>query len=414
MADSQIPQRDEDVVAYTAFGGVRNDVSPERFSPSDLEAAVNVNLDKSGRIARRPGYTLQRAGATHSLWADEQGRIGLCVADGALQWIFSDMSLRVLALLQDTAAPMRFTKVNDRIYASNATDTFVVENGRARSWGLPVPPLPGVAVTVGDMPAGGYQFVLTYLRDDGQESGAGLAGVVEVPDGAGLDFELPVPTDPAVVAKALYLTAPNGEVLYRAALFPAAAASGSYTNATTELGVPILTQYRQAAPAGQLVAYYRGRIFVAVGSVLFWSDPHSYELFDLRRYIDLEDRITMLAPMTDKEQSDSGLSSGFFIGTARSCGVLAGMTPDDFQYVPKVSYGAIEGALASVDGALFRDGNTGARPLPMWLTTDGICVGMPDLAVHNLTRSRYRFAEGGMGAALFMDGPNRFIATGNL
>ena len=156
-------------------------------------------------------------------------------------------------------------------------------------------------------------------------------------------------------------------------------------------------------------------MYVAVGDVLYPSSSFGYELFDLREYIPLDGRITLLAPLTDKEMIiDRGLGSGLFIGTDRSCGVLAGTSPENFQYVPKSDYGAIPGALAYVDGALFGDDSLGARQLPMWLTTQGICIGMPEMAIRNLTRSHYTIPAAGLGAALFMPGPNRFLATANL
>jgi hypothetical protein len=82
--------------------------------------------------------------------------------------------------------------------------------------------------------------------------------------------------------------------------------------------------------------------------------------------------------------------------------------------VPKTPYGAIEGALDFVDGSLFGDDSAGAKQLPVWLTTQGLCVGLPDMTIRNITRSKYVFAAAGQGAALFMPGPNRFIASANL
>ena len=64
-------QRDPDVVSYEAFRGLRNDVDPERFSQADLTIAQNIDLDKTGRIARRPGFTSKYSGTPHSLWAKD-------------------------------------------------------------------------------------------------------------------------------------------------------------------------------------------------------------------------------------------------------------------------------------------------------------------------------------------------------
>lgn len=146
---------------------------------------------------------------------------------------------------------------------------------------------------------------------------------------------------------------------------------------------------------------------------MFYSEPFAYEWFDLRNYIVLDGQVTLMAAMEDKERSGEGQHSGFFVGTDRSCGTLIGSSPEDFQYVPKTTYGAILGAATYVDGSLFADNAAGARPLPMWLTTQGLCVGMPDMEIRNLTRTKYSFPASGQGAAVFMAGPNRFISTCN-
>lgn len=413
MADNQTLQRDQDVVTYEAFTGLRGDVTPERFGPSDLAVGDNVDLDKSGRLSRRDGYTLKLAGAVRSLWADEQQDWCLFVMSGTLWRLNRDYSTVPLRALAATNARMTYARVNDRIYFMNGVDSGVIEclSGAVRSWGLPVPPLPALTRGVGLMPAGTYQYVMTWVRRDGQESGAPLAGSITVPDGSMLTGRLPTPTDPDVVAANFYLSTPNGDVLYFAQT-----TSGNtfqYGNDTTELSLPLATQFLQAPPAGQAVAYYRGVMYVAVGDTIYPSTGYGYELFDLREYIPLDGRVTLLAPFVDKEMYETGKNSGIFVGTDRSCGALVGSGPKEFQYVPKTPYGAIEGALDFVDGSLFGDDSAGARQLPMWLTTQGLCVGQQDMTIRNITRSKFNFAAAGQGAALFMPGPNRFLASAN-
>lgn len=413
MADNQTQQRDQDVVVYSAFKGLRNDVSAERFDNDDLVIASNCDLDKSGRLSRRTGFTKQIAGQVHSMWADDAQSICLFAAGSQLKRLAFDLSTTVLRTLAGVGARISYIKTNDNVYFSNGVDTGIIQNGAARSWGMSVPSLPTPAITVGAMPAGDYQFTMTYVRRDNQESGAPLAGLVSVPAGGGLSLALPVSADPDVAYKRIYLSTPNGDALYLALIVMNSITSTIYSESTTELNLPIDTQFLQPAPAGQLVAYYRGRMFVAVGDILYPSEPYAYELFDYRNFIPMDGPITMLAAMEDKERSGDAQHSGFFVGTDRSCGVIVGAEPNDFQYVPKTNYGAILGALDFVDGSVFGDNSLGARSLPMWLTTQGICVGKPDMEIQNLTRTKYGFTAAGQGAALFMPGPNRFIVTSN-
>lgn len=413
MADSTQSDRDQDVVAYQAFSGLRNDVNPERFGPGDLELALNVDLDKSGQLSRRDGYTNVATGAKHSLWSDDAETMCLFVDGNQLMLMQPDYSGMPLTTLTGLDLRMSYTKVNDTVYFSNGVDIGVLENGAVRSWGLQVPTLPGVALTVGAMPAGDYQFTMTFFRADGQESGAPLAGLISVPAGTGLAFTLPVSPDPTVTSKAIYLSTPNGNTLYLAVLTGNQATSAFYANDTNELTLPCSTQFLGPPPPGQLVAYYRGRAYTANGDLLYPSSSFGYELFDQREYIQLDGRVTLLAIMEDKERLGEGQHSGFFVGTDRTCGTIVGTEPQDFQYIPKTTFGAVFGAMDYVDGSIFADGATGARMLPMWLTTQGICVGMPDMDIRNLTRTKYMFPASGQGAAVFMPGPNRFIATSN-
>lgn len=420
--DNQAAERDQDVITYETFSGLRNDVSPERFGPGDLYIANNIDLDRTGRMSRRAGFTNVLPGPIHSVWSSDEEDQCLFVSGGQVTQLNPDFTSSPLALLTAPLEPVSFVKVNDRVYFANGVDTGVVEQGAVRSWGIAPPLLPGVEVISGAMFAGQYQVAMTYFRSDAQESGAVMAATVAVPANGGLALTLPVSTDPGVSAKGVYISPANGEDLYLAAIIPNDQINAQFLGQGLDLDLPLVTQFLQQAPAGQLVAYYRGRLFVAQGDVLYPSEPFAYEQFDPRNYIQMDSRITMLAPMTDKELSDAGRSSGFFVGTDRSSGVLVGSSPEDFQYVPKTDYGAVFGALDFVDGSLF-DTAVGTRKLPIWLSTQGICVGMPDMAVQNLTRSKFgdtpsrpggAFMQAkGRGAALFLAGPNRFIATCN-
>ena len=412
-ADRSPSDRDQDVVTYRVFAGLRNDVDPERFDAPDLAYAVNCDLDKSGRLARRSGYASVLAGASHSLWSWDD-TIALFMQGSTLYRLNPDYSKTALAIGLTSGLRMSYWRANSRVYFSNGIQTGIWENGTIRSWGLPVPALPGCSLTVGSMPAGTYQYVATYFRSDGQESGAGVAGSIAVPEGGGLIFNLPDSTAPGVTSKGIYLTTPNGDILFQALVVPQGGGAVAYQGDTSELSTELKTQFAQAAPGGQKIAYYRGYMLVADDATIYPSLPYAYELFDLRRFIPADSRVTMLAPMEDKEIHESeGRNSGLFIGTDRSCGVLVGSDPSNFQYVPKLDYGAIDGAVDYVDGALFESGATGARPLPMWLTTQGICVGMPGMEIRNLTRTKYGFTAAGRGAAMFQPGPNRFVAVSN-
>ena len=398
-------QRDPGIVAYEAFSGLRNDVEPHRFGLSDLAVGTNIDIDESGGVARRTGRVLARGGASHSLWSD--GTLALFVEGSSLKRLntnYSDATLRTGLTAGQT---MRYQQVNDRVYFSNGTETGVVQDGRVRSWGLPVPPLPAAQAVVGEMPAGSYQYTLVGLRNDGQQSGAPMAGVIALDAGAGIRFTLPAVNDPDLTAWGVYLSPPNGDALYLAALAAAGAHTVDYLNDTAELALPLDTQFMGPPPAGHMLGYFRGRMFVAVGDTIFYSEPGAYELFDLRHFISFDSRVTMIAPIEDRD------NPGVFVATETSTGWIRGVDADSFAFVPGANYGAIPGAMAMVDGAMFADHAAGARMLPMWLSTEGLCIGMPGGTVQNLTRSKFKFTARGSGCALFKPDSTQFVAVTN-
>src|SRR5450759_1304351 len=70
----------QDPVVFSKFGGIRNNTPAENFALSDLQAAVNCDVDNDEGIMTRGGQTLRLSGAYHSLWS----RDDVClIADGA-------------------------------------------------------------------------------------------------------------------------------------------------------------------------------------------------------------------------------------------------------------------------------------------------------------------------------------------
>lgn len=404
--DAQFISDDRVTTRYAEFTGLRNNITSERFGLTDMATASNVDIDYSGRVALRPGYTATAAtGSHHSLWSDNSRCFSVLGSN-----LVEHSSTYVPTAIKALSAPllrMSFSKVNDQIYFSNGVDNGVIAGGSTRTWGLRVPAPVGVTVTAGDMPAGTYQFTVTHSRSDGQESGSALAGSLTVPLGSALVFDVPASSDPSVVTKTVYLSTPNGDTMFAAVFLPNATTTTTYSGDTTELSEPLETQFLGPPPAGQLTCYYRGQLFVAVDDVLYPSEPYAYELFDYRKYMPMDGRITMLASIENNDDN-----SGLFVGTDRNCGVLIGST--DFRYVKKTEYGVIEGSLAYVDGSVFGDGSSNTGELPIWMSAKGLCVGLPQMEVKNLTHSRYNVEAGGRGAACFIPETNKFIATFNL
>jgi hypothetical protein len=297
---------------------------------------------------------------------------------------------------------MHYLRIGPRVYYSNAAESGVIENGISRSWGLTPPIRISATETAGMLRAGRYQFALTYMRSDGQESGSSLAGVLELSTTGGLNFSsLPVSTDSDVVAKVLYLTKVNGETLLRRAEIPNATTSFAVRDEGTST-LPIKTQHLNAPPAGRFLAVYNGRIVLATDRGIAYSEPYAYELFDRRAILPLEGSVTMVAPVKD----------GVFVGTDIATIYLEGDDLSRCVLVDKAAYGVIPGTLAYSQSSAFGDGSKDGN-LAIWASDQGLCAGADDGTFRNLTQDRFAYPKQPYGAAFFRQhrGMNQYIAV---
>ena len=381
-----------------AFAGIKNTVDAERLETGDLVTANNVDLDDTGKLSRRNGYAQNVAGAVHSLWAD--GDLCLFVYGASLKRLATDYSSTTLRTGLTPNARMTYWNEHGKTYYSNGIETGIIENGVSRSWGLPVPGLPMAENTVGNLPPGVYQYTLTYVRTDGQESGATLAGQVNVTDG-GVSFTLiPVSDDDGVAYKVIYLTPANGDVLYQALILANDDTTATYSDDGLNLQMPLRTQFMQGAPAGQIVAYYKGRAYVVDGNIIYPSQPFSPELFDVREFIQYPERITIFAPVED----------GIWLGTEKKVWFLPGSGPEDFTPKEKADYGAVFGTLAYH----FQETKNGEVRYALFATDQGICAGYPGGVLVNLTQARYRYSKPSEGCALLRNpttGPTQYLTV---
>lgn len=389
-------------IAIRAFNGLRTDIAAERLAFStkagaDLVQAENIVLDSTGKAQLRPGFTIERAGTAHSLWPrdTDEGYV-LFVAAGVLRRAVraADATLSYTILTSGLSnEPMAYCKPTELIYFTNGVNKGVIEGNAVRSWGLPHPLQPTVALTAGNMPPGDYQYVITEQRVDGQESGCGAAARVTVPAGGGLTFTFQPVGDAAVTHRQVYLTTTNSDQLFLALTVLASASSASYTGDTGELSAELLTQYLEAPPVGTCLAWHAGEVYVADGDAVYKSHPLSYELFDLEDHFLADGAVRILAPLEGE---------GVFVCTDRSMSWLGGTGPmNERTWTELATYGAIPGTLSYVDASLFLDGEQGTRKLPVWLSKKGPCVGLPGGQIRNLTIQRHPVALDGRGASYF-------------
>lgn len=367
---------------------------PTKNSPLvDLVDAVNVDIDDSGRLRRRDGQQLMvdQIGV-HSLWASN----GLCLymVAGALLRLDQNYESHSLAL-GFSGQPMSYVEIDDVVFCTDGFGCAAVQNGVARSWGIPLSDADvSASAASGSMERGIYLFAMTLVREDGFESGTGLAKRIDLNDNGGIAFSWAVPADPYISRVNLYVTQPNGEKLMLAASVPAQAGTYIYTGGTRSL--ELTTQWLDAVPSGQAMCLYRGRIYIAKGDVIFATAALGYEYCDRRDYRAIDgSEVRMMAPV----------QGGMFIGTKRGVYFMSGQDFRTNSLDKKTSAAAIKGSLVMADGQIVTGNEQLAGMLVAVFTTeDGVCVGLPDGSMQNLTVERFEMLTADVAAACMRNG----------
>lgn len=379
--------------------GVRNDVATERFTPSDLLTGDNIDIDETGKVFRRLGRTAVSAGATTSLWSD--GDQAFFVRGSQLHRLNPDMTSDVV--VSGVNPNVAYTSLDRAVYWTDNKQSGRIKDGVASRWGIEVPTNTfTVSPTSGDLPAATYGVTVVYTRK-GMESGAPRGKFILVADNAGLRIDnIPVPTDPTVDGKILYITRPDGELFFRCAVLHVSDTSVTVF-ADVRSPIQLRTQFKSPAPAGQVVGLYGGRSYIAQGSVLFYSDPFEYELFDLRsNFIQFESNIRIFAPVND----------GVFIATDKETVFLTGRDPKEFVSITVLNHGGVQGTLVyPSNDKLTAEGVQGIAA--MWVSRVGVCLGTTGGNLVNLTGDRYEMSAARKGGGLFKmrDGTPQYVST---
>lgn len=382
----------EGLFEFTEFRGLRNTVDPSDFEPGDMATALNVDVN-DGNVTRRKGYgTVVVAGVDRDLFASGSNCLG--VGSNVLKQIMPDYSTIVLRSSMTPNRALSYCAISDRVYYTSGIEFGVVQNGANRTWGMVPPVLGAVTLTGGGLLAGRYQLTLTYVRSDGQESGARLSQVVTVPAGGGFTAALPVSTDPTVTYKRVYLTARDGQALYEYATVPNADTSISIQLAQPGT-IPLETQF--LVPPEMLgtishIAYGNGHMLVAADNRLFVSEPYAPELFDPRKAYAFPDRVTMIAFLED----------GAWLGTDTQIAWLASSDIEKWEFKQRANYGVIPGT-AKVHSAEAIAGGESKLPAVFFAANEGLCAGMANGELLNFTKARFAYPIQPLGAGVVRD-----------
>lgn len=149
-------------------------------------------------------------------------------------------------------------------------------------------------------------------------------------------------------------------------------------------------EFKQSLPAGNFIEVFMGCLFVAVGNILYISDPLC-DYWDIRTgYRIFADDITMIRAVDD----------GLYVSD-KKVWFIKGKGNDDFVRVEVESDPAIPFTDVRTSAESMGYGVSG--DVVVWTSAAGICVGDSSGAVKNVTKEVYVMTKLGRGAAFVRD-----------
>lgn len=348
--------------------------------------AENIDFDNEGKVARRRGYAMAIAGENvHSLWSHPELDYGLFVRAGSLIAFDEGLNETVITTGLSNIHPLSYDTVNGTVlWSSRIAHGRITAAKAAAPFALRSPAgQPTVsASTNGGLRAGQYQVAITYAAASGEESGTSLAVLVDVAEGQGVQLAaIPQPLDASVVRVRVYMTPPDGDVLYHQRDIPVGMLAVTLGHAPH--GKPLETQWLQPMPTGQILRIKHGRCEVAAGNVLWWSEALRYGYRNVaRNYIRFPDEITLLAPIGDGE------AAGRYVAAGSRTYWISGATPSSAAQAIANPYGAVAGTHIEVPATAL--GLEASGRVAFWLASNGVpVIGMPGGQVMPLTDRRW-------------------------
>lgn len=364
--------------------------SPEGGLPKGaVRRATNVVLTDAGDFRRSPGSVLRGAlENAHSLhYIPRMGKA--LVASGPTLYeatlgnpttyasIFSGLPLGEWVEYCEVGNDVYFTASG--VLGKLCSDGLVRRPGVADLIGF----APTLAATVGGLTAGTYGVAYSLTNDLGEESPLSSIAWIDLPTGGGILLtNLVTATD--VTKVNVFVTPADGKELYHNKTVAWATAT-SVTDQKLERLAP--KKGFAPMPGGTVVRHWHGRLVVAQGGYLIFSDAFDPGVTDPSYgWLAVGATVTMMEPV----------EGGIFVGTARDVRFYAGTGPDDLKMTVASQQGVLahSGALLPADFADAKLTQT-SMPIAVWLSAVGAAYGLPNGTVVLPQESRIRLAADG-------------------
>lgn len=350
--------------------------------------AVNIDLDVYGNFRTRLGFTkLSSMAGAHSLVGSRDGTFGFYAQEDKLMRMVVQNGTPLAATVLSGLTPsgrMSYFEYADQMFFTNGYQLGVVTRTHARLLGVPDPFEFGVdPLNYGTLPAGVYGVAYSFVLASGEESGLSKIMTVELPSQGGLEVIVaPVMAFNTGAEKLrVYATTVNGDILYLAGEFNLRM-SGAYEIVEAKFSKQADNVQLHRMPAGSIVRAYNGRVLVARGKEVWFSEPYRYGLTSRRHnFVAFNSEVVMIEPVID------GIYVGVLDGAVY---FLRGGGPTEFSMDIVSTNAPARYASCLVQPARLpkKLAEVTDSPAAVWLGAMGYSIGLPGGAVKDVQADR--------------------------
>lgn len=358
--------------------GLDNLTADTSLPAGALRQADDVLIESNGKVRSGPGPRLALpAAGLRSLWTSING------ASYAVQGsTLVKVTLAGLEPLGDIGGngEASFADHAGQVLVGSASGGLFRIRDQAQPIALHAPSFSATPSASGGLDAGRYGVAVAALRD-GEEFGLSSVVFVDVPQGGGLALSI---AGGDLVR--IYRTGANGDQLYRAVDAPAGIPG--YLLGAGQLGTMPTGRFMAPMTGGHLMHSWSGRVLVARGRTLYYSQPMRPALCDPRHdFIQLPSRISMIAPVQD----------GVYLGDQQRTYFMSGTDPEQLAMRVLDAPPPPTGCALVVPGNIFPD--IPDIPVALWLGASGFVLGLDQGQVVQRQASRLkipRFTHGSL------------------
>lgn len=189
----------------------------------------------------------------------------------------------------------------------------------------------------------------------------------------------------------------NGELMYRYLDLAIGTTTMSITG-LAQMGSAAGTMFQDQMIPSDLLAYYNGRIYGAVGKIVWYTEAMNYGLSDPRRnFLMFPADVGVIKPVTD----------GIFFGTRERVYFYRGGKPADFQAQIVQMHGAVPGTGLDIPTAPGEPRRVG------WFSERGFTIGLDGGAVQVGDKERIMLGQYAQGGSFYREanGVRQVIGT---